>query len=186
MPKNRDPTLITNVSFFSFLHSRIMSCKFGFRQLFCASKTCLISSGRSIFFFVIHDGGDNVPDFVSACLIFSWTYMYIYIYIYSMFLVSCFFLGGNGGSDPRKFQQALDFGCLAGRGSDKSSRETGVRTQQWFHILQALSWEVENVLREWAMRSYGRHVTWRKIGKKWMERDTAVSKNRGIPKMDGL
>ena len=35
------------------------------------------------------------------------------------------------------------------------------------------------------MRSYGRHVTWRTIGKKWMERDTAVSKNRGIPKMDG-
>jgi len=71
------------------------------------------------FFLVIHDRGGNFPDFASACLIFSWTSIYI-----ACFWCHVFFWGGMVDIS-RKFQQALDFGCLAGRGSDKSSRETG-------------------------------------------------------------
>ncbi len=40
----------------------------------------------------------------------------------------------NGGSAG--WQQALDFWCLAGRGSHKSSRETGLRTLRWFNVVE--------------------------------------------------
>ena len=111
--------MITNVSF-SSLSAQPFSKRFlRFQDMphqFWALK----------FFFVIH-GGDNFPDFVSACLIFSWTYI-------ACFWCHVFFL--EGMVDHRFLQQALDFGCLAGRGSDKSSRETGVRTQQWFTLCE--------------------------------------------------
>ena len=125
MPKNRDPTMITNVSF-----SSLSAQPDNVLQIWISKRFLRFQDmphqflALNFFFFVIHDGGDKFPDFVSACLI-------------ACFWCHVFFLGGM--VDHRFLQQALDFGCLAGRGSDKSSRETGVRTQQWFHIMQALS-----------------------------------------------